>query len=140
MSQNTPEDSHAHLKSVPLFAEFGDDSLARVAECAMEFEAKRGHVLAQPGQPGAGLFILVDGKVRVELHDRRIELGPGEFFGDLALLDDRAVHTGRVVAASDVRGLAVRRDDFDELLSSEPALAISMLKVLARRLAATTGF
>jgi CRP-like cAMP-binding protein len=129
------DDLLVRLRSVPLFADLSDESLKLVADHVAEFEARRGHLLAQPGQPGAGLFILLDGRVRVELSSRTVELGPGEFFGELALLDEAAVHTGRVVSDSDIRCLALSRDDFDELLQSEPTIAVVMSKVLARRLA-----
>jgi len=129
------QDLLTRLRSVPLFADLSDESLNLVAEHVAEFEARRGHLLAQPGQPGAGLFILLDGSVRVELPSRTVELGPGEFFGELALLDEAAIHTGRVVSHTDIRCLALARDDFERLLKSEPTAAITMLKVLARRLA-----
>jgi CRP-like cAMP-binding protein len=123
------------LRSIPLFAELPDQALQQVLDCATEFEAEKGHVLIQRDQPGSGLFVIEDGTCVVELSDRRIELGPGEFVGELALLDDSITHIARVAAATPVRCLAIRRDDFDNLLSSQPQLAVSMLKVLARRLA-----
>jgi hypothetical protein len=135
MVQSEPADLLVRLRSVPLFADLGEESLKLVADHVAEFEARRGHLLAQPGQPGAGLFILLDGRVRAELPTRTVELGPGEFFGELALLDEAAVHMGRVVSDSDIRCLALSRDDFDELLRTEPTIAVAMLRVLARRLA-----
>jgi CRP-like cAMP-binding protein len=130
-------DQFANLRKVPLFAELSDDALRHVAECATEFEAAEGHVLVQPNRPGAGLFVIEEGSVTVELPDRKIELGPGEFFGELALLDEGATHSARVCAASQVRCLALGRDDFDGLLDSQPRLAVAMLKAVARRLAGT---
>jgi CRP-like cAMP-binding protein len=124
------------LRSIPLFAGLPDDALERVLEHSTEFECKPGHTLVQPNHPGAGLFVIEEGTVDVELPNRKIELGPGEFFGELALLAEDAVHVARVRAATEVRCLAVARDDFDGLLESEPSIAVSMLKVLARRLAA----
>ena len=88
----------------------------------------------QPNRPGAGLFVIEDGTVEVELPKSKIELGPGEFVGELALLDENATHVARVHATSEIRCLAISRDDFDRVLASEPELAVSMLKVLARRL------
>jgi CRP-like cAMP-binding protein len=123
------------LREIPLFAECSDESLRRIAELATEFDAEPGHVLAQWNQPGTGLFILEEGTVVAELSGRRVNLGPGEFFGELALLDERAVHTGRVRAVEHIRALAIRRDDFHKLLESEPTMAITMLRVVARRLA-----
>jgi CRP-like cAMP-binding protein len=124
------------LRSIPLFAELSDGALDRILECAADFDAAPGHVLVESSQPGAGLFVIEDGTVEVELPHRSVELGPGEFFGELALLDQAATHVARVQAVTQVRCLAIRRDDFDRLLEAEPRFAISMLKGLARRLAA----
>jgi CRP-like cAMP-binding protein len=124
------------LRSIPIFAELSDRALEQILECAADFDAAAGHVLVESNQPGAGLFVVEDGTVEVELPSRKIRLGPGEFFGELALLDEAATHVARVQALTPVRCLALRRNDFDRLLEAEPRFAISMLKVLARRLAA----
>jgi voltage-gated potassium channel len=126
------------LRSVPLFAGLSEASLERILDHATEFEAAPGHVLVQPNQPGSGLFVIEEGTVTVELRDKKLELGEGEFFGELALLDDSVVHTGRVCAASPLKGLAINRDDFAELLETEPTIGQSMLRVLAKRLAQTS--
>lgn len=123
------------FRAMSLFAECSDAALEQLVALATEFEAERGHVLIQPGEPGAGLFVMEEGRVRVELPRGDVELGPGEFFGELALLDEGAVHVARVSAATPVRALAIARDDFDRLLDEEPRMAVAMLKVLARRLA-----
>jgi CRP-like cAMP-binding protein len=125
----------AELADVPLFAELADDSLERVARVVSEAEAPAGHVLVQPGQPGAGMFVLQEGTVKVELPDRDIELGPGEFFGELAILADGIHRTARVQATTPVRCLAISRRDFAKLLAECPEIAVAMLPVLARRLA-----
>jgi CRP-like cAMP-binding protein len=124
------------LRSIPLFADLSEESLESILEYASEFEAQRGHVLVQPNQPGSGLFIIEEGVVEVELPSRKLELGPGEFFGELALLDVGATRTARIRVVKHVRCLAIARADFDRLLESEPSMAISMLRTLARRLAA----
>lgn len=123
------------LRAIPLFAELSDDVLTRVLEHATEFETSPGHTLIQPNQAGAGLFVIEEGTVDVELPHKKIQLGPGEFFGELALLAEDATHVARVRAGTDLKCLAVARDDFDRLLSAEPSIAVSMLRVLARRLA-----
>lgn len=138
MPEITVEQRLTQLRQIPLFAELSDAALERILDRATEFEARHGHVLVQPDQPGAGLFVIEDGSATVELRGRKIELGPGEFFGELALLDERATHTGRVCASAPLRCLAIARDDFDELLQDEPKMAIAMLKALAHRLAIAT--
>jgi CRP-like cAMP-binding protein len=132
----TPTESERleSLRAIPLFDHLSDVSLTAVLECVNEFEAPEGQVLVQPFEAGAGLFVIEEGSVVVELRDRRVELGEGQFFGELALLTD-AGHTARVRAKTPVRCLALRRDDFDRLLQSEPTMAMAMLKALARRMA-----
>ena len=123
------------LRAIPLFSELDDVALGHVAELATEFEAEAGHVLVQPGTSGAGMFVLEDGTVEVELRNHRVELGAGEFFGELAILDDGTPRTARVRAKTDVRCLAISRSDFARLLDEQPRIAVAMLRVLARRLA-----
>jgi voltage-gated potassium channel len=91
-------------------------------------------VLIQPDQAGTGLFVIEDGTVVVERPNETVELGAGEFIGELALLFDGAVHSVRVRAATPVRFLALAREDFTALVESEPQVALAMLRVLARRL------
>ncbi|MGH2756218.1 MAG: Crp/Fnr family transcriptional regulator [Actinomycetota bacterium] len=134
MAGSSTAEQISKLRAVPLFAGLNDEALAQILEHATDFEAAPGHVLVQPNQPGAGLFVIEEGSVTVELKDRKIELGEGEFFGELALLDESAVHGARVCAATPLRALAISRDRFDELLENEPSIAKSMLRVLARRL------
>ena len=123
------------LRGCPLFAGFSDDALRRVAELATETEFPAGTVLALPDDPGSGMFVIEEGRVVVEGHGGfQSELGPGEFVGELTLLVPDAHRVARVRAATDVRALAIRRDDFTALLEAEPALAVAMLPTLARRL------
>ena len=122
------------LRTIPLFAHLDDDALASIAAWTTRFEAPTGHVLMEVGQPGTGLFIVEEGELTVEFPSgRKLEIGPGEFVGELALLTD-APHTGRVCAATDVRCLAIGRGEFLALLDAQPRVAVDMLPVLARRL------
>ncbi len=124
------------LRQIPLFAEFSDEALAHVVELATEIEVPAGTVLALADDPGSGMFVVEEGRVAVEGHGGfQSELGGGEFFGELTLLVPDAHRVARVRALTDVRCLAIRRDDFRALLEEEPALAVAMLPILARRLA-----
>ncbi len=124
-----------HLRQIPLCAGFSDEALGRVAELATEIEVPAGTVLAMADDPGTGMFIVEEGRVVVEGRGGfHRELGPGEFFGELSLLVPEAHRVARVRALTDVRCLAIRRDDFMELIEAEPALAIAILRTLARRL------
>jgi CRP-like cAMP-binding protein len=123
------------LREIPLFSELSDGALAALAQIAAEVEVPAGQVMIRPYDPGLGMFVVEQGKVVVELHQgRTVELGPGEFFGELALLVPEGVRAARVRAETDVRCLAIGRDDFARLLDHEPSIAVAMLPVLARRL------
>ncbi len=124
------------LRTIPLFAELSDDSLAHVVSITSQIDYPAGSVLALADDPGSGMFVVEEGTVVVEAHGGvQIELGAGEFVGELALLVPDAHRVGRVRALTDVRCLAISREAFSELLESEPKLAVAMLPVLARRLA-----
>jgi CRP-like cAMP-binding protein len=125
------------LRSLPLFAALDDHALNDIAAVATPVEVSAGHVLMHAGQEGSGLFVLQEGDVVVELGSRTVSCGPGEFLGELALLVDGLVHTGRVRATTPVRCLAISRADFSALLERQPRLAVNMLRVLAKRLADT---
>lgn len=124
------------LRKIPLFATLPARSLQRLATLATQFDAPAGTVLIQPRMPGAGLMIVEEGSVIVELPSRKLELGEGEFFGELALLTDKG-HNARVRAKTPVRCLALSRADFQETLQAEPKVALAMLEILADRLSSS---
>lgn len=134
MTDTTGSDRIDRLRAVPLFSGISDAGLQQVARLATEHDVPAGHVLIQPGQAGAGLFVIEDGTVVVERPSDSIELGAGEFIGELALLFEGAVHSLRVRAVTPVRVLALARADVTRLVESEPQVALAMLSVLARRL------
>jgi CRP-like cAMP-binding protein len=122
------------LRSIPLFAGLSDHGLERVAELSTEFEEPAGWVLVEVGQPGSGMFVLEEGTVEVHTPDGgEWELGPGEFFGELALLTDHP-RIARIRAKTPVRCLAISRMDFSKLLQEEPEIAVAMLPTLAQRI------
>jgi CRP-like cAMP-binding protein len=122
------------LRAIPLFAGLDPAALERIADLATEVETRAGQVLTRLNDPGAGMFVVEEGSVAVELRSRTVEFGPGDFFGELSLLVPDARRIARVRATTDGRLLAVSRADFAALLDSEPRLAIAMLPVLAQRL------
>jgi len=130
-----PNAAPDRLRTIPLFAELDHNTLLAIAEIASEVDVPAGQVLIRQYDPGLGMFVVEEGRVVVELsHGREVELGPGEFFGELALLIPEGVRAARVRAETDVRCLAIGRDDFAGLLDTEPSIAVAMLPVLARRL------
>ncbi len=123
------------LRAIPVLAEASDDALARVAATAGEMTYHEGQILALPGDAGSGMFVILDGTVSVEWRGGRTELGTGNFVGELTLLSPGGSRNARVRALTDVRCLALGRDDALALIESEPTVALAMLKEVARRLA-----
>jgi CRP-like cAMP-binding protein len=132
-------DRIASLRAIPMFAGLSDEALGRVAETMTEVEAAPGQVLIPQGRAGSGLLVVQQGTVMVERPGKPvIELGPGEFVGELALLTPEGLHTARVRAKGSGVLLAIARSDFARLLEAEPKIAMAVISALAARLAATT--
>lgn len=129
-------DGAALLSSVPLFAGLDANACSLIGACSAEVEVPQGQLLIERDQPATGMFVILDGTVRVELPGRTVELGPGEVVGELSLLTESQGRTARVAAATDVRCLAIPRADFVRLLEDEPRIAVPLVRVLAERLRA----
>jgi CRP-like cAMP-binding protein len=127
------------LRRVPLFADLADDELAHVAEAVNEVEVPAGQVLVQPGTAGSGMFFIADGVAIVETKREEIELGPGQFFGELALMSEDATRTARVQAKTELRCLALDRASFRTLVAEHPEVAATLLEVALGRLAENAG-
>jgi CRP-like cAMP-binding protein len=123
------------LRVIPLLAGASEAGLARVAAAAGELECPAGQVVALEGDPGSGMFLIIDGTALVEWRGGSVELGRGSFFGELTLLAPGGTRIARVRAATDMRCLAIPRDDAIELVESEPSVALVMLREIARRFA-----
>jgi CRP-like cAMP-binding protein len=123
------------LRELPLFQGVSDAGLERIAACAGEVNGAPGQVLALPGDPGSGMFVILEGTVNIDARGGNFALGPGDFFGELALLLPETERVARVRASSQIRCLGIPRDDAIALVESEPAVALMMLRELARRLA-----
>ena len=120
------------LRRVRILERLPDDDLARIADLATEVEFPAGHVLTETGQVGGGMFILLDGVVKV--HGRAMkELGAGEVIGELALFRSDRRRIARVQAVTPVRCLAIARDPFRALIASDVHLAIALIETLADR-------
>lgn len=124
------------LRSIDLFADLDDEALALVASLAVDVELPAGSILTHPTHAGTGMFAIEHGAATVHLRggDTR-RLGPGDCFGELALLTADGERTARVRADSELRCFVLARDDFADLLDREPKIARALLSVLAARLA-----
>jgi CRP-like cAMP-binding protein len=122
------------LADVPIFEGLSKKELSQIAGAAKEITHRQGSVLARQGQSGVGFFLILDGSAGVKVGDRsRGRLGPGDFFGEISLLDG-GPRTATVTAETDVVTLGLTPWDFKRLVESNPAIAAKMLKVMAQRL------
>lgn len=122
-----------HLQRVPLFSGFNEGELRRVAELSRIIEAPAGAVVTQIGEPGDTFFVLIDGIVAVRTPvGTGAELHPGDFFGEMSLLDGEP-RSATIVATTPLRLLVVDRSHFRRLLEETPELITRMLTILSRR-------
>jgi CRP-like cAMP-binding protein len=123
------------LRGIPLFEGVSDAGLERIAACAARIECAPGQVLVLAGDAGTGMYVILDGTVMVELRRGfQTPLGSGNFFGEIALLVPDSNRVARVRAGTAASCLSIPRQDFLVLVESEPALALALLRELARRL------
>jgi CRP-like cAMP-binding protein len=85
------------------------------------------------------MFFITDGTAVVETKHGEIELGPGQFFGELALMSEDATRTARVLAKTELRCLALDRSNFRTLVAEHPEVAATLLEVALGRLAENAG-
>lgn len=122
------------LHSIPLFARFDRHHLERLGMLTEEVDVPPGKVLIRQGEIGDDLMVLVTGKVVVERDGAKLkELGPGDFFGEIALID-HGPRTATVIAELPSRLLVVNHRDFHALMDEFPEVAATVLLCLADRL------
>jgi CRP-like cAMP-binding protein len=111
------------LRALPLFEDVDDAQLELLATATSEFEAPAGQALIERGKPGSGMFVLEQGQAVVEAPEGKRHIGPGDIFGERALLGDDIERTARVRAETDVRCLAISRPEIERLLADDPRFA-----------------
>ena len=123
------------IKRVPLFAHCSKRELREVAQLADEIDLREGKEMTRQGSRGREFFVLLEGTANVTKNGRRINtLGPGDFFGEIALVSDTP-RTATVTATSPVRALVVTDRSFRRLLEDSPSIQSKVLTALAERLA-----
>ena len=119
------------LRALPIFEDVDDAQLERLAAATSEFEAPAGQALIERGMPGSGMFVLEQGQAVVEAPEGKQHIGPGDIFGERALLGDEIERTARVRAETDVRCLAISRPEIERLLAEDPRFAERLRQVSA---------
>jgi CRP-like cAMP-binding protein len=133
MARHSQSDA-TRLADLSLFDGCSRRELRAVQRRAMEIDVDAGKVLTREGEPGREFLIVLAG-LAVATHDGAevATFGPGDCFGEIALLD-HSVRTATVVAKTPMRVAVVASNDFDRILEEVPALAQAVMRSMARRL------
>ena len=122
------------LRKVPLFEELGDRELERLAEHFKERTFPEGSAVTTEGATGTGFFIIADGNATVSVGgEERTTLGSGDYFGEIALVDE-GTRSATIVAATDLRCYGLTAWEFRPFVEEHPQVAWPLLKQMARRL------
>ena len=130
----TREQTTQLLGRTRLFSGVDAAGLERVAARVTELDVPADRVIARQGEIGTGFFVIVSGGVRV-VRDGEVvaALGPGEFFGELSVLDGRP-RVAQVVSTEPTTCLALASWDFEAVVGEQPSVALAILRELAGRL------
>ena len=131
--------STAVLRSVPLFASFSEEPLRMLTTVVTRRSVTRSTIIMAAGDPTDSLYIILSGRLKVMRSDEDGKevilsiLGPGEFFGEMGLIDD-APRSASVVAIEACELLAINRRDFKKCLADNFEMAMAVMRGLVRRL------
>ena len=126
------------IRKVPLFARCSRAELKEIALLADEIDLHEGKEMTREGAPGREFFVLLHGTADVKKNSRRVNtLGPGDFFGEIALVS-REPRTATVIATSPVRALVITDRSFRRLLDDAPQVQTKVMEAMAQRLAPET--
>ena len=124
----------ADLLRVPLFQGLTDRALDALAELASETAFPQGRAITTEGEPGDAFYLLLDGQASVSRHGHVIKtLGPGDFFGEISLVDGRP-RTATIVAETAVQAIVIQRDAFLQLMDRFGAVRLGIVMALTERI------
>ena len=127
------------LRNVPLFAGLDEQHLGLLARVIVRKEAPRNTKIISAGDPTDSLYIVIYGRLKVLMSDEQGRevilsiLGPGEFFGEMGLLDD-SPRSASVVSLETCELLSISKDDFKRALAENFELSLTVMRGLVRRL------
>ena len=122
------------LRNVRLFAELDERELEQLARQMHERRFPEGADVTSEGAGGAGFFVIAGGNADVAVGgERRASLGPGDFFGEIALIDT-GVRSASITAATELLCYGLTPWEFRPFVEEHPKVAWALLQVLAGRL------
>jgi CRP/FNR family cyclic AMP-dependent transcriptional regulator len=125
------------LAGVPLFSDLSPRHLRHLADLAEEVDYEAGNPIVQEGMPGGTFFVILQGEAKVLRGKRTVNrLYPGDFFGEVSLLDG-GPRTASVVAETPVVAARLFRKEFLKLIANDPEISLKILTELAVRIRRT---
>jgi CRP/FNR family transcriptional regulator, cyclic AMP receptor protein len=122
------------IQQVPLFSTLNKGELRGLASSMKERNFDEGDTIASEGQGGIGFFIIDEGEATVSVQgDERATLGHGDYFGEVALIDDGA-RTATITAKTPLKTYGITSWEFRPLVEQNAGLAWKMLQTMAKRL------
>jgi CRP-like cAMP-binding protein len=134
----SPDAKANALARCPFFAGLSRGQLMELAKVTEDMEVDEGKAMTREGQSGSEFFVIVDGEVSVTKEGSEVRrLGPGDFFGEIALLEDTP-RTATVTATTPLRFFVLTRQAFRSLLAHQPGIADKVTRALEERVRATS--
>ncbi len=122
------------LGRVPLFSGLSRRHLRRLAELSDELSLPRGATIVEAGMLGGTFYVILQGEAKVVQRNRTVaRLRPGDFFGEISLLDG-GPRTATVIAETPLVVIRIYKRQFVKLISEERSVAVKVLEEVARRL------
>ena len=120
------------LKRVPIFSDLDRKELERIASSMKQRTFNAGDAVTTEGQSGIGFFVIEEGEAKVTVGgEERRRLGPGDYFGEVALLNESA-RTASITAESDLRCYGMTSWEFRPLVETHGSIAWKLLQAMSK--------
>jgi CRP/FNR family cyclic AMP-dependent transcriptional regulator len=120
------------LRRVPIFSDLDGKELERIAASMKQRTFKAGDKVTEEGQSGVGFFVIEDGEAKVTVGgEERRTLGPGDYFGEVALLNESA-RTATITAETDLRCYGLTSWEFRPLVETHGSIAWKLLQAMSK--------
>jgi CRP-like cAMP-binding protein len=126
----TQRDWSEVLGALPLFSRVPKRHVRAIAKLAWRVDHAPGEVIVQAGDRGNSMYLMLEGRARVVGKSRILR--PGDFFGEMALIDG-GPRSATIIAASDVRVMMLQRQTFLKALKQNPQISLAIMETLAER-------
>jgi CRP/FNR family transcriptional regulator, cyclic AMP receptor protein len=133
------EENKAFLRRVPLFQSLNEAQLDVLATGSLRRNYPRGRTIVAEGEPSQSLYILLSGRAKVQRSDSEGKevilavIGPGEFFGEMSLIDD-SPRSASVITLESSDFMAINKDNFKAMLLQNTDIGMQIMRGLVRRL------